>query len=162
MVLGRLLGRKKPKPAEIPRSEFLKMKPVRNPVLKFEKNKEGNTVIIIPLQRPEEGKSGGKKRRSILDSLAPPPKERRIELDSVGSIVWDLCDGEHTIEDIARYLNEKYKMLLSEAEVSLNTYFNQLSQKGLVGFIVPEETRARLEELSKKETEKKGKRKFPF
>ncbi len=154
MIFDRLLRRKKPKPPEIPRSEFLKMKPVRNPMLKWEKNERGNVVITIPLQRPEEAK----KRRSILSSIAQPPRERRIELDTIGSIVWELCDGERTVENIAKYLNEKYKLLLVEAETSLNAYFNQLSQRGLLGFIVPEETRIRIEKMAKTEIEKKSKK----
>jgi len=46
-------------------------------------------------------------------------------------------------------------LLPSEAEVSLNAYFNQLSKRGLVGFIIPEETRVRLEEIMKQEKRKK-------
>ncbi len=151
MILDRLRGKKKPKPPEIPRSEFLRMKPVRNPMLKWERNKQGNLSVFIPLGRPD---AKIKKRDAILSKLAPPPKEKEIQLDKVGSIVWELCDGERTMNDIVVHLQEKYKLLPSEAEVSLNAYFNELSKRGLVGFILPEETRARFEEAAKKAQKK--------
>lgn len=148
MILDRLRGKKKEKPPEIPRSEFLKMRPVRNPKLRWEKKEEGTFSIFIPLEQPE-----GKKRG--LSKLAPAPKEKQIQLDKVGSIVWELCDGERTMQDIVEHLHEEYKLLPSEAEVSLNAYFNQLSKRGLVGFVLPEETRKRLAEAARKEEKKK-------
>ena len=156
MVLDRL-RRKKKKAPEIPRGEFLKMRPVRNPGLRWEKNEEGDLTLFIPVQqRQEQQKPKGKKRRKgLLSKLAPAPTEKKIQLDRVGSIVWDLCDGERTMKDIVDHLQKEYKMLPSEAEVSLNAYFNQLSKRGLVGFVVPEETRKRFMEAEKKEKEKK-------
>jgi len=148
MILDRLRRRKKEKGPEIPRSEFLQMKPVRNPMLRWERNQHGNFSVFIPLQRPEAKK---KRRRELLSKLAPPPKEKEIQLDKVGSIVWELCDGEKTVQDIVGHLHDKYKLLPTEAEVSLNAYFNDLSKRGLVGFILPEETRARFEAAAKKE-----------
>ena len=152
MVLDRLRRKKKQKGPEIPRSEFLKMKPVRNPQLRWERNEEGNFSLFIPLQQPKQ------KKRQLLSKLAPAPKEKQIQLDKVGSIVWDLCDGERTMGDIVEHLHEEYKLLPSEAEVSLNAYFNQLSKRGLVGFVLSEETRKRFVEASKKEEEKKKKK----
>lgn len=146
MVFGRLFRRrKKEEGLQIPRSYFLKVKPIRNPALKWEKDKKTREVKIkVPLRPPSQAQSKAKK--GILDRLFPPePGERVISLDKVGSIVWELCDGERTIGDIANYLVEKYKILPEEAEISLNAYFNQLSRRGLVGFIVPEELKKKLE-----------------
>ncbi len=148
MILDRLRRKKKEKGPEIPRSEFLQMKPVRNPMLRWERNQQGNFSLFIPLQRQEEKKKRG---REILSKLAPPPKEKEIQLDKVGSIVWELCDGEKNVQEIVEHLHEKYKLLPTEAEVSLNAYFNELSKRGLVGFILPEETRARFEAAAKME-----------
>lgn len=154
MVLDRLRRKKKKGPA-IPRGEFLKMKPVRNPGLKWEKNEEGDFTLFIPMQQRQQAPKGKKRRKGLLSKLAPAPTEKKIQLDRVGSIVWDLCDGERTMEDIVDHLHKEYKLLPSEAEVSLNAYFNQLSKRGLVGFVLPEETRKRFMEAEKKEKEKK-------
>ena len=122
----------------ISRNEFLKITPVRNPYLKW-KSEKGVVKISIPRNKPE---------KSLVSKISKPPKEKKIELDKIGSIVWDLCDGKRTVEEVAGILHERYKLLKSEAELSLNTYFNSLSKRGLMGFILPEETRARFKELT--------------
>jgi hypothetical protein len=167
MILDRLRRKKKEKVPEIPRSEFLRMIPVRNPQLRWEKNEEGNISIFIPKKKPETSeqqvekrvkKRRKKRRKGILSRIAPTPKEKRIQLDMVGSIVWDMCDGKRAMKDIIERLHEEYKMLPSEAEVSLNAYLNQLTKRGLIGFVVPEKARARFEEAVKKEKEKKSRK----
>lgn len=151
MILDRFRRKKKEDAPQIVRSEFLKIRPIRNPRLRWEKNESEVVTVIIPLENPNEKKEMKKKRKK----KPSPPKEKRIQLDALGSIVWEMCDGEKTVKDIVDTLFEKYKLLPSESEVSLNTYFNQLAKRGLVGFILPEETRARYEEAAKKAIEKK-------
>ena len=155
MVLDRLRRKKKEGAPAIVRSEFLKIRPIRNPRLRWEKNESEAVTVIIPLEKPVEKKETKKESKITKKKKPSPPKEKRIQLDVLGSIVWELCDGEKTVKDIVDSLYEKYKLLPSESEVSLNTYFNQLAKRGLVGFILPEETRARYEEAAKKAMEKK-------
>ncbi|RLE78217.1 MAG: hypothetical protein DRJ56_00565, partial [Thermoprotei archaeon] len=62
---------------------------------------------------------------------------KKILLDKVGSFVWDLCDGEHTVEDIIRELMREYKLHRREAEASLLLYLQMLSKRALIGFILP-------------------------
>ena len=146
LVLDKPRGEDKQVTPEINRGEFLEIKPVRNSALRWEKDQQGIIMLFVPLQQPQK-----KGRKSILSMLSSPPLEKKIRLDSVGSIVWELCDGEKTVRDIIQVLQEKHKMLQSEAELSLNTYFNLLSKRGLMGFIVPEETHTCIEETAKKE-----------
>ncbi|MEM2431031.1 MAG: PqqD family protein [Candidatus Bathyarchaeia archaeon] len=146
--------RKKQKGLQVPRSIFLKAKPVRNPALTWEKDKKTKEIkIIIPLKTSSQtggAKKEEKERKGFLDKLFPPePEKRVISLDRIGSIVWELCDGERTIGDIANYLVEKYKIMHEEAEISLNAYFNQLSSRGLIGFILPEELKKQIEKNEK-------------
>jgi len=148
MVFGRLFRRKKREGLQVPRSIFLKAKPVRNPTLTWEKDRKTKEVtIMVPLKKASQT---SKTKKGILDKLFPPePEKKIIKLDRVGSIVWELCDGERTIGDIANYLVEKYRIMPEEAEISLNAYFNQLSGRGLIGFILPEELKKRVEETGK-------------
>jgi len=152
-MLDRLRRRKKPKGPVLSRSEFLKLKPVRNPIVKWEKNEKGEIKISVPL-----GQDSAKKGISakVLSKLGPPPpKERKIQLDKVGSEVWELSNGDRTIRDIVDALHEKYKMMTVEAEISLDAYFRQLSQRGLVGFSIPEELREKFKEETKDKDVKK-------
>lgn len=145
MVLGRLFrGKKGQEGLQIPRSAYLKVKPVKNPALKWERDKKTREIKIRVSLTPQS--QNAQKKKGIFDKLfSSGPSERIINLDKIGSIVWDLCDGERTIGDIAKYFVEKYKLLPEEAEISLTAYLNQLSRRGLIGYIVPEDIKEQLE-----------------
>lgn len=151
MILDRLRRNKKKPEPDIARSEFLQIIPVKNPNIRWEKDKDGKTTIIISAQKTEdqqkdiEFRGKKRKRRSIFSNYSPTPREKKIQLDTIGSIVWEMCDGKKTIEAIMGELYEKYKLLTSEAEISLKAYFNQLSKRGLVGFVLPEDLAKRIQ-----------------
>lgn len=67
--------------------------PIRNPALKVQESEEGIVTIELPRRRDWLG--------SLLAFLFSVPASRPVELDEVGSLVWRLCDGEHTVDDIA-------------------------------------------------------------
>lgn len=116
------------------REEFLKAKPVRNPSLKWEEDEKGLHVKIP-------------RKRTLLfrfvSKFLPLSRERRILLDEQGALVWSLCNGEHQIKEIAKKLSQRYNMRVSDAEAALDLYLVQLSQSGLVGFVLPESARKR-------------------
>ena len=158
MILDRLRRKKKPKAPPLRRSDFLRLKPIRNPMVKWEKNEKGEIKIIIPLkkikeirEKVESGKRRKRKKPGLFSKLFPEPKEKRIQLDEIGSVVWELCDGNRTVKDIIDYLYEKYKLLPRESEISLNTYLNSLVKRGLMGFILPEDLKSRLEKEAEEE-----------
>jgi hypothetical protein len=153
MVLNRFRKRKKKKEgSKLPRDEFLKIKPVRNPKIKWEKTDKGIS-ITIPLEEKEEPKNKTKKG-FFSKLLQTTPKEKKIDLDNIGSIVWEFFDGEKTVKDIVDHLYTKYKLMPSEAEISLNAYFQELSKRGLIGLIFPKETHTRLKRAKELEDRK--------
>ena len=122
-------------------------------MIEWEKNEKGEIKIVIPLKKLKKKMGSGKKaprRASILSKIFPEPEEKRIRLDEAGSLVWELCDGEKTVKEIVDSLCERYKLLPREAELSLSSYLRSLSQRGLIGFIIPEDLRER---LAKREAE---------
>jgi len=155
MILDRLRRKKKPKGPTLRRSDFLRIKPIRSPIVEWEKNEKGEIHIKIPIAKIREKMKGEKKekkkRSGFLSKFFPEPKEKRIQLDEIGSIVWELCDGKKTVKEIIDYLYEKYKLLPREAEVSLSSYLNNLAERRLIGFILPEDVRSQLEKRTKEE-----------
>jgi len=151
MVLDRLKRRKQPEGPQLGRSEFLTMRPIRNPQITWVKSEDGRIRITIPLKQLKkegkttkiEGRKRRRKRESLFSKLTPDPKEKHIQLDVIGSIVWEFCDGENTVKEIVGHLHNEYKLLPSEAEISLNSYFNDLSKRGLLAFLLPGEMRPR-------------------
>lgn len=57
---------------------------------------------------------------------------KRIELDSMGSFVWERCDGERSVGQIVDDLCDEYRLHRREAEASLAEFLTELRKRGLV------------------------------
>ncbi|MFQ3610563.1 MAG: PqqD family protein [Fimbriimonadales bacterium] len=118
---------RKRQPPQIDRKQVLRMYPFRNPAVRYE-DREDDTCLLIVSVKP----------RGIfrwLSRIFKLPNEHRIELDELGSTVWRLCDGEHTVEAIVRQLVQTYRLERREAEYSLFAFLNTLSQRGFIAYL---------------------------
>jgi len=154
MVFDRFrIKRREDSPPTI-KSEFLKIIPVPNPKLKVEKNQKNEITLILQRNESNEEKLEKKteRRRLKIRILPTPPQQqcKKIHLDSVGSIVWELCDGKRTVKEVAKCLCEKYKLLPSEAEISLNLYLNDLAKRGLMSFLSPKDAASKIGKVAEK------------
>jgi hypothetical protein len=131
---------KKKRPEPRSRKEIMNARPVRNPVLTWGPDAQGDMVINVPLQK--------KAWISRLNKLIPAPDVRHIILDDIGADVWELCDGETSVETIRRRIAEKYKMNHKEAEASLLEHLKQLAQRKLIVAVAgPEDEPASAQEV---------------
>ena len=108
--------------------QVLTSRPLRNPNLSAEELGDGGLRILA--QRRDDWWI------RLLGALFPIPRQRRIELDSVGRQVWELCDGEHTLRQMIDAFQKRHKLTRTEAEWSLRNYLRDLGKRGLVGFAV--------------------------
>ena len=58
---------------------------------------------------------------------------RKLQLDELGTTVWDLLDGEKTVRNIVVQFAEQYKLQHREAEVSVTQFLHSLGKRGLIG-----------------------------
>ena len=119
---------------QVGREEFLKSKPLRHPESEWKKDERGLHATVPGRQT---------KVRRFFSKIMPLPLENRVLLDEQGAFIWNLCDGEHQVREIAKKLSEQYKMLVPDAEAALGLYLAQLSKQNLVGFVMPESARKR-------------------
>jgi len=129
------LGKKTKKGPKLSLYDFLQLKPVKNPILTWEKTRDKKTndeviEITFPIERG--------KGLQFWSKFYRVPDKRRVVLDKIGSFVWERCDGERRVADIAQDLVDQYKLMRQEAEISLSKYFQQLAKKGFIGFLAPE------------------------
>jgi hypothetical protein len=110
--------------------QVLSSRPVRNANLQTEELDDGG-IRIIAYRREAWWVR-------LLAIVFPIPRERRIELDSVGKQVWELCDGEHTLKEMIGVFQRRHKLTRMEAEWSLRNYLRDLGKRRLVGFAVEE------------------------
>ncbi|RLE80699.1 MAG: hypothetical protein DRJ51_05350 [Thermoprotei archaeon] len=114
----------------ISKRELLSAKPIRNPMIEWDKEEDGTVIIYL--------KVAPSRVERFFMGRASEERVKRIVLDEVGSFVWNLCDGQHTVNDIIEALSEKYKLRRIEAERSLLEFLKMLSQRMLVGFLLSE------------------------
>lgn len=112
-------GKKQPS-----REELLKSRPARNEALRWFKE-DGEVNLFIPRRPGRFGDLAGK--------LFRLPPEKHLVLDRVGSGVWELCDGFHSVESILDYIQRRHKLSRREAEVSVSAYLKILGQRRLIG-----------------------------
>ncbi len=66
----------------------------------------------------------------------PAGATKTFELDEMGRLVWENCDGKTSVQQMIRKLSKRYNLNLREAQVATTTFLNMLTKKGLVGMAV--------------------------
>lgn len=68
----------------------------------------------------------------FIPSRFPLPT-RTLELDAMGTFVWNRIDGSATVHDLARLVAERYSSHPSEAEQAVAAFIRQLGKRGILG-----------------------------
>ena len=109
-----------------PRWQSLRCIPVKNPEAREETNEEG-----ILLTYPVEIKPWF---RGILQWFSGNPGivTRRLQLDALGSQVWQLIDNQKDIRQITALFQQRHQIGAREAELSVTAFLRELGRRGLV------------------------------
>ncbi len=70
----------------------------------------------------------------------PEGASKTFELDEMGRLVWESCDGKTSVQQVIRKLSKRYNLNLREAQVATITFLNMLTKKGLVGMAVKKDS----------------------
>jgi hypothetical protein len=76
-------------------------------------------------------------RKFSNNQAAVPTK--KLQLDSMGSYVWRLMDGEKTVKEIILIFAEKYRVTRQEAETAVASFLKNLGQRGFIALYDPNE-----------------------
>ncbi len=68
--------------------------------------------------------------------FAPPVLEQRLELDELGSFVFELIDGRHSVAQIIEKFVGKYRVNRREAELATVAFLRKLAQKRLIAIVI--------------------------
>ncbi|MHA1984940.1 MAG: PqqD family protein [Candidatus Hodarchaeales archaeon] len=116
---------------EVNKDEYLKLKPIKSPFVKIKEKKEEELLIELDISEF--------KKRKMINKLIPTPNFKKILLDKLGSDVFLLCDGNHRIKDIIKKFQDEYQLTPTETELSIKKYLMTLTEKNLIGYIIPKE-----------------------
>jgi hypothetical protein len=99
--------------------------PILNGDIRLQTSPQGFVRIRYPIQL-----------KPWLTRLLPeniPLPMRTLELDSMGSFVWNHIDGRNSVQNLAEIVTNHYKCHPSEAEQAVATFIRQLGRRGIIG-----------------------------
>lgn len=117
---------------ELGREQSMQSVPMLNQLITVEYDAEDNAVLNVPRKRTTMVK--------LMARLFRLPPYKQIELDELGTYTIELCDGEHTVEEIIEAFADRFDLSHREAEVSMVSYLQTLAKRGIIAFAVPEES----------------------
>ncbi|WP_319759515.1 PqqD family protein [Maridesulfovibrio sp.] len=126
-----LFSKKKKIIPEMTRGEALSCKPIKNNGVNETRTENGLIILSYPLRLKPLFADIAKKFGMWKDG-SPPIK--RLELDEMGTLVWNMIDGKNSVRKIAAAFTEKYKVLPREAEVATASFLRDLGKRGLIAF----------------------------
>ena len=66
--------------------------------------------------------------------LVHPLQGKVRVLNSVGARVWELADGQHTLNDIIQTIATEYQVDTARVEVEVPAFCEELAQRGVMSF----------------------------
>ncbi len=125
----RAFRRKQPKPDGFDRVAALRCTPVKS-VRVSEQRLENGEVLV---QYPVTARPWMAKLMQRLGRPADAVQSRKLQLDSLGTAVWDLIDGKRSVNEIIQQFAGAYRLQPREAEVSVTRFIRELGRRGLIG-----------------------------
>ena len=116
---------------DMDRTRVMKAFPIRNQLITWEIDDKGEAALVIPQKETLWIR--------LVSKLFMLPGKRVIVLDSIGTYVWQMCDGKHTISQIINGVQKQYQLTRKEAETSLFTFMQQLGKRNFIQFAIPQQ-----------------------
>lgn len=112
------------------REQILSAIPIRNPKLEWKRTIDGKVIVVVKRREDWVGK--------LMGVLFCVPKIKEVVFsDRIGTEVWEMCDGKHTIERMVGRMASRYRLTEKEAEVSLLAFLNRMAKRGIIFFLIP-------------------------
>jgi hypothetical protein len=58
---------------------------------------------------------------------------KKLQLDELGTLVWNLIDGERSVQQVVKMFAATHRLETREAEVSVTQFIRELGRRGLIG-----------------------------
>lgn len=94
--------------------------------IRTKEESDGSITILIRFQRNGWQKWLG----------APAEYDRQFELDSLGSEVFESCDGKTPVKQIVKRFSASHTLNIAEAELAVTKYLKTLMTKRIIGMAI--------------------------
>jgi hypothetical protein len=116
------------KTAPLSRQEALRCAPTPNLSVIASKLESGDILLEYEIPMRPFLKS---LQKHFQGTTTPPRK--KLQLDSMGTLVWEMIDGDNSTRTIIKKFAEHYTVSLHEAETSVTAFLLELGKRGLIG-----------------------------
>ena len=111
------------------RAQMLAAVPVRNAAVQWSREaREAGGPELSLLRIPRRSDRLGR----MVAALFQVPEVRKLELDEIGSDVWEWCDGTRNVAAVTGAVCEKYRLNRRQAEASVAAYLKILQERRLI------------------------------
>ncbi len=115
------------------RTESLACIPRQSDSVQWEELNNGDIQFTYPI--PLSRMFTSLHQKFSKNKAALPTK--RLQLDQMGSFVWNLIDGEKSVKDIIKIFSHDYKVTSQEAETAVAAFLKSLGQRGFIALYGP-------------------------
>jgi len=128
MRLFRKTRESKKKERELTRTEALTGIPQKSPSITWQMLATGEILIEYPLNiKPFFLQLAGRLQKGQQQRLS-----KKLQLDTMGSSVWQMVDGRKNVKTIIVEVAEQTGLSRQEAEISVTTFLRELGRRGLI------------------------------
>ena len=121
--------RKKKRASHLSRAAALECRPDKSLHITETRLETGEVLLEYPLTvRP--WLAAAAKR---LGASRQTSQTKKLQLDAMGTAVWDLVDGNRSVRRIVQIFAATHRLDNKEAEISVTSFIRELGQRGLLG-----------------------------
>jgi len=117
------------KPAQLSRTDALCCIPIRNPMV-VESRMDSGEILLSYTETLKPWFAGILRRMNKASEIR---RTRKLQLDILGTGVWDLVDGKSTVMEIINSFAGIHQLYHKEAEVSVIQFLRELGRREIVG-----------------------------
>ena len=122
--------KKNPGAGRMTRQEALAYKPVKSSHVTETRLETGEVILEYPLAvRPLVAAVARRLGKSLEDLI----QIKKLQLDVLGTSVWDLVDGKRSVRRMIQIFADTHRLEKKEAEVSVTQFIRELGRRGLLG-----------------------------
>ena len=115
--------------SSLSRSQALECRPAKSLHITETRLENGEVLLEYPLAVKPWIAAVAKRLGGATDRV----HTKKLQLDAMGTAVWDLVDGSRSVRRIVRIFAETHRLENKEAEVSVTSFIKQLGRRGLLG-----------------------------
>ena len=111
------------------RDDALRVIPVKSRMVTDMRLDSGEVLVTYPVAvRPWMAKV-----IKVLGRRPLKPMTRQLQLDLLGTVVWDLLDGQRSVQMLIERFAAEYQLQNREAEISVTQFLRELGRRGIIG-----------------------------